>query len=218
LASEVGGKIAILTDYDISGIMIAQQVPEVPRIGIDGDLTLRELDILDKKADVEEIYIPGQTHLKAVEENIDDLEEPVDLEYLKYKRIEIDAVLREVGPERFANWIVARLEELFGCEQLDYNRSIKIPDANQFVPYELRELNTVVIDRIKEVLGSERYSAFNKLAHYTPDDEGGLIGDVEEYEDQLFDDLQDVVDEHADTRPIVRDIKRLLKKFGPKHK
>lgn len=198
--------------------MIAQQVPEVPRIGIDGDLTLSELDILDKKADVEEIYIPGQTHLKAVEENIDDFEEPVDLEYLRQKRIEIDAVLKEVGPERFANWIMARLEEIFGGEQLDYNRSIKIPDANQFVPDELRELNTVVIDLIKEALGSERYSAFNKLAHYTPDDEGGLIEDVEEYEYQLFDDLQDVVDEHADTRPIINDINRLLKKFGPKQK
>ena len=127
LASKVGGKVAILTDYDISAIMIGYQVPQVPRIGIDGETMLRELDILDKKNELEEYYVPGKTHLTAVEDNIDEFEEPVDLEYLRDKRIEIDAVLREVGAVRFANWIAMKLEELFRDEELDYNRSIQIP-------------------------------------------------------------------------------------------
>jgi hypothetical protein len=47
--------------------------------------------------------------LKAIEDNIDDFEEPVDLDYLRSKRKEIDTVLGEVGPERFATWIMAKL-------------------------------------------------------------------------------------------------------------
>jgi hypothetical protein len=166
LASQVGGKVAILTDYDISGIMIAQQVPEVPRIGIDGDLTLREIGVQNKKTDIEEIYIPGRTHLRAVEEKIDDFEEPVDMAYLKNKRIEIDAVLREVGSERFANWLMAKLEEVFGSEELNYNRSIKIPEAIEFVPLELRQLYALVIGRIEKVWQPEKDVRFNELAHY----------------------------------------------------
>lgn len=212
LASKVGGRIAILTDYDISGIMIAQQVLEVPRIGIDGDLTLKELGIIEKKVDLEEIYIPGKTHLTAIEKNIDDFVKPVDLEYLKNKRIEIDIVLREVGPERFAKWIMAKLEEIFGSEQLDYNRSIKIPEPNEFLPDALRELNSMVIERIRDVLQPVIDSKSNELERYIPNNEGGLIEDVEQYEEDLFNELQAVVDMNADTEPIINGIKKLLKK------
>jgi hypothetical protein len=218
LASKVGGKIAILTDYDISGIMIAYQVPEVPRIGIDGETTLGELDILNKKRDVEETYIPGKTHLKAVEDNIDDFEEPVDLDYLKNNRIEIDAVLKEVGAERFCNWIMMKLEEIFGSEELNYLRSIVVPQPNEFVPDDLRRLNTIVIDRIRVVLQPEINSTSDELAHYTPNLEGGLIENVEDYEDDLHEQFQDVVDENADTGPIVKDIKKLIKKYDGKVK
>ena len=217
LASQVGGKIAILTDYDISGIMIAHRVPEVPRIGIDGNPTLNELDILDKKADIEEIYIPGKTHLKAVEDNVDDFEKPVDLDYLKNKRIEIDAVLREVGPERFADWIMMKLEEMFGSEELDYNRSIVLPRAEEFEPNELRRLNTIVINRISDVLTPEMRKELNELRHYIPNANGGFIRDVEEYEDTIRGGFQDVVDEHANTKPIVKDNTKLIKKYESEH-
>ncbi|MGH9976861.1 MAG: hypothetical protein ACRD8Z_13660 [Nitrososphaeraceae archaeon] len=57
LASTTGAKVAILTDYDISGIIIAHQVPEVPRIGID-EGTLDDLNILNRQQDLEEYYTP----------------------------------------------------------------------------------------------------------------------------------------------------------------
>ena len=216
LASKVGGKVAILTDYDVSGIMIAQQVPEVPRIGIDGDSTLRALGILDKKADIEEIYIPGKSHLKAVEKNIDKFDETVDLEYLRNKRIEIDVVLREVGSERFANWIIVQLEDIFGSVKLDYNRSIKMPEASKLVPDELRTLNNLAINRIGDVLKPEISKVRNRLGHYIPDDNDGLIVDVAEYENTIRDKFQDVVDELADMGTFAKDIKKLIKKHSNK--
>jgi hypothetical protein len=148
-------------------------------------------------SDLEEIYIPGKTHLKAVEDNLDEFEEPVDLDYLKDKRIEIDIVLREVGPERFANWIMIKLEEIFGSEELDYNRSVEIPQPVEFVPGALRTLNTIVINRISDVLDPEIRKESNELRHYIPDSNDGFIQDVEEYEYTLRGEFQDVVEENA---------------------
>jgi hypothetical protein len=119
LASTTGAKVAILTDYDISGIVIAHQVPELPRIGIDRDF-------LD-----------------------------VDLDYLSDKRIEINAVMKDVGRERFWLWIVSKLKDLFG-QDLNYNRAVDIPEAKEFVSVELRILNMLVIDKIGDILKPER--------------------------------------------------------------
>jgi hypothetical protein len=69
LASTTGAKVAILTDYDISGIVIAHQVLEVPRIGIDEE-TLDDLNILNRQQDLEEYYTPNPSHKKTVEEDI----------------------------------------------------------------------------------------------------------------------------------------------------
>jgi hypothetical protein len=215
LASEVGGKVAILTDYDISGIMISQQVPEVPRIGIDGDTTLRELNILNRKADLEEVYIPGKTHLKAVENNNDDLEIPIDLDYLKEKRIEIDVVLREVGPKRFAKWIMAKLTEIFGSEELEYNRSINMPKVQDFAPNPLRRLNSLVLNRVREVLQPEINERMVMLSHYIPDEEGGLIDDVEKYESDISNQLQKIIDESDKLGAISDAILELIKKHEP---
>ena len=94
-----GARVAILTDYDISGIVIAHQVPEVSRIGIDED-TLYDLGVLDKQNELEEYYTPNPSHLKTVTEDIDGDFAGVDIEYLQDKRIEINAVMKEVGRER----------------------------------------------------------------------------------------------------------------------
>jgi 5S rRNA maturation endonuclease (ribonuclease M5) len=65
LANKEGGNIAILTDFDDSGITIALQMPNVPRIGIDFD-TLEELGISDKLEELEEMYKPDKhlTYIK----------------------------------------------------------------------------------------------------------------------------------------------------------
>ena len=59
-------------------------------------------------------------------------------------------------------------------------------------------------------------STSNKLARYVPDRDGGMIDDMQQYEQDLFYEFQDVVDEHADTGSIVKDLKKLLKKHDSK--
>jgi hypothetical protein len=125
LADDHGANVAILTDLDISGIVIADQVPQVPRIGIDEE-TLEDLGILRKIAKIEEDYAPNPSHLKYVQDNPENFE-GLDLDYLETKRIHLDIVMEEVGNEKFWQWILDKLEETFPIR--NYNRVISIPSA-----------------------------------------------------------------------------------------
>jgi hypothetical protein len=213
LASSTGAKVAILTDYDISGIVIAHQVPEVPRIGIDKE-TLDDLNILNRQQDLEEYYTPNPSHKKTVEEDINGDFLDVDLNYLSDKRIEINAIMKEVGRERFWQWIVSKLEGLFG-KDLNYNRAVHIPEAREFVPHELRILNILLIDKISAILEPERKAKYWELNHYDVT-AGGMIEDVYDYEKGIREEFQNIVKDRGDMEAILEDITKLIKKYaGP---
>jgi 5S rRNA maturation endonuclease (ribonuclease M5) len=212
LATANKGKVAILTDYDISGIVIAHQVPEVPRIGID-EVSLEDLGILNKIKDLEEYYTPNYKHLKTVEDDVDGDYSDVDLDYLQEQRIEINAVMKEVGQSRFWEWIVEKLDEEFG-EDLNYNRAVNIPEASEFIPDELADLNDMITARIDEILLPEWSRENQKLEHYNTTTEAeGIIEDIPLYEEGLREEFQDIVDEQANMDAIVKDLKRLKKKY-----
>lgn len=213
LAESTGGKVAVLTDYDISGILIAYQIPEIPRIGIDIE-TLEDLGIADKQQEVDEYYFPNPLHKKKVEDNLDDFEFDLDFDYLSERRIEINGVLKEVGGERFWKWIVSKLEDEFG-DDLNYLRAIDIPEADEFVPDELRKFNTLVINKIHVVLEPEQDTRKRELQHHDAHIEG-MIEDVSDYENGMREEFQDIVDERADMEAIVKGINRLIKKHGSK--
>ena len=201
LTSRTGGKVAILTDYDISDIVIAHQVPEVPRIGIDEE-TLDDLNILNKQKDLEEYYTPNPSHKKTVEEDFDGNFPDVDLDYLSDRRIEINAVMKEVGRERFWQWIVSKLEDLFG-EDLSYIRAVIIPEAIEFVPHELRAPNIQVIGRISTILEPERKAKYKELSHYDATVRG-MIEDVSDYEKGIREEFQGIVNDRADMEAFFR--------------
>ena len=211
LAKNAGAKVAILTDYDISGIVIAHQVPEVLRIGIDEE-TLEDLGILNKIRELEEYYIPNKNQVKTVEEDVDGDYADVDLEYLKETRIEIDAVMREVGQAQFWEWIVTKLTDELG-KDLNYMRAIDMPQANEFVPNELDIFYDLVVKKISDVLEPEQETKENELEHYDASTEG-IIKNVSEYEDEIRDEFQDTVDDKANVEAIVKDLKKLIKKHG----
>ena len=205
LAKNAGAKVAILTDYDISGIVIAHQVPEVLRIGIDEE-TLEDLGILNKIRELEEYYIPNKNQVKTVEEDVDGDYADVDLGYLKETRIEIDAVMREVGQAQFWEWIVTKLTDELG-EDLNYMRAIDMPQANEFVPNELDIFYDLVVKKISDVLEPEQETKEKELEHYDASTEG-IIKNVSEYEDDIRDEFQDTVDDKANVEAIVKDLKK----------
>ena len=88
-----GCNVAILTDFDASGLLIAKTVPSVDRIGIDFE-TMEYLGI--DPGIVEERYKPIQKHIKPLQDwagktHDDILTEKIG--YVQHKRIEIDSIL-----------------------------------------------------------------------------------------------------------------------------
>lgn len=202
LANEDGANIAILTDFDDSGITIALQMPNVPRIGIDFN-TLEELGISERLEELEEMYKPGKhlTHIKNEHPEIR------NLEYLEEKRIEINAVRNYVGSERLWEWIVFKLEELF--PNRDYNRAIDMSAAFNFVPLPLQKLHNIVEGKIVGVLTPliKRYKL--SLSRYP-----GFMDNISQYENDLFEKLQDKIYKDRDIGSVMKDISKMVNKYN----
>lgn len=133
--SELSEHVTIITDLDDSGLVLANKVPDVPRIGIDLE-TLQHFELEREK--VEEEYSPGDHYknllnlskMGELDSEIDDL-----LKEIENTRIEIDSILVEVGNEKFWEFILEKLEDLW--ENRNYRRAIKtpkgiVPDAIEF--------------------------------------------------------------------------------------
>jgi hypothetical protein len=201
LAHNTGGNIVILTDFDDSGITIALQMPSVPRIGIDFK-TLRDLGLSDKLEELEEIYTPENhiTHLRNEHPEIE------GLQYLEKKRVEINAVTRYIGADRFWKWIISKLEGLF--PNRNYNRAVYIPTAPDFRPGKLSELVEIVDRKITGVLTPLIEKRKRELDNYE-----GFIDDITVYEYEMHEEFQHKVGKHKDLEPLLKDISRLVGKY-----
>jgi len=135
-----------LTDLDASGLAISQQIADIPRIGIDSK-TIYDLDLRLK--DVEEKYEPYKKHLSSLPTEYKEL--------VKEKRIEIDSVLAEVGPEVFWEYLEARMMEL--APSRDFTRSV---DLSIVLPVEITEPISNIEKYVKR-MGFEEQSELNKL-------------------------------------------------------
>jgi hypothetical protein len=145
-ASKYGCNIAILTDFDASGLLIANNIPDVYRIGID-------LDTLDyfnlSPSQVEEKYKPKQNHLKPLQQ----MSFNQTAKYVSNKRIEIDSVMAAVNNNyAFFKFILSKIENKFPTR--DYNRAIDIPEY--VMPSCLEVLNKQVREKCIPILQNER--------------------------------------------------------------
>jgi hypothetical protein len=204
LANNDGANIAILTDYDVSGAVIAAKVPQVPRIGIDED-TLENLNILGDIAKLEEEYTPNPAHLAHIQDNPEDFES-LDLEYLDKKRIEIDIVMEHVGNERFWEWVLDKLEKQFPTR--DYNRVIDLPKAYQYTPDEIDEIHARAKEHILDIITPTLDEKSQELRNYE-----GFIDDIGEYESEVDDEVKDYLDENLNLELFRRDLQTIIDKW-----
>lgn len=110
LSQKEGANLFTITDYDASGLLIAQKISTIPRLGVD----LQMISTLNlKREDVEEKYKAPKKHLKPLPSHLQ--------EEVKEKRIEIDAVLAAVGPKRLWSYLEKKMLEL--APQRDLTRS-----------------------------------------------------------------------------------------------
>jgi hypothetical protein len=205
LAKQNGGHIYTLTDFDISGLLIAHKVEDVPRIGIDLQ-TLEDFGVTDQ-TQIERLtdYVdPDQHHLKHIEDNYP---EDLDIDFdLRHKRIEINAVLNLVEAQRFWDWIVERVR--YENSTRDWNRAIRMPEAHMFRPAELDRVVELVEKNIAGVLTPLVLEREEELR-----DSDDFIDDLDEYEENMYGELQGEIDENTDNDKIVRALRNILKRY-----
>jgi hypothetical protein len=125
-AQRQGGHVAILSDYDDHGLLLASKVPDIPRIGID------ERTFHYFRLSREALSIEGQQRLVNYEFLNIFNNETIDKEFVKKRRVEIDAVLEQVGDERLWEYTMEKLIEFFPSR--DYNRVISMPAVETLYP------------------------------------------------------------------------------------
>lgn len=137
-ARESGAVVVIMVDFDLPGIKIASETPtDMPCIGVN-DATLEYFHLTREEVSIPaesrqyETYITilvekGKHPCNAKNDNTGKLDtrfKDIDLEFLKHRRIEMDAILTKVGAERFFEFVLYKLKEISPTR--DYNRAIDL--------------------------------------------------------------------------------------------
>jgi hypothetical protein len=150
-----GANVAIVSDYDASGIKLAHDAGDIPRLGVDQEM----LDYFGLDKYDPTLSVPMKAD-KDVITPIEDLVSSDVLEFLKYKKVEIDSVLAVVGNERFWEYLIKKLEEYYPTR--NYTRVIDPkPDASNYYPSIIlsleisfkRYINLILEDEHKKIAG-----------------------------------------------------------------
>jgi 5S rRNA maturation endonuclease (ribonuclease M5) len=232
ILSEKSGKngcnIAILTDLDASGLLIASTLTDVFRVGIDFE-TLDYFGL--ERSSVEENYKPKSNHLKPLEtlathnsrhtdlfdllpkdmQNIfdqlfadsdNDLDEKV--KYVSSKRIEIDSVMAAVDDNsRFCQFIFSKLQERFPTR--NYNRAINVPEY--VIPTVVESLNETVRKKAIAVSEKERLKLKQRFSNVT-----GFL-DVRRHDLYTTNKIRTIIEKDITMKPILDKINGLVEAF-----
>ena len=216
-----GCNVAILTDFDASGLVLAGKAPNAYRIGIDFE-TLKDLG-LDIE-DVQEEYKPG-SHLGPLEYGGEMYgvypSEWVD--YVRTKRVEINSVTEALDDnQKFWKWIVNKLRAKF--TDWDYTRAVHIPEYVK--PRTLESLNETVEKIGTAKLKERREELRDKLSDIGPGflfdrtdkvlteqqlktGKGGPIMTIAKYEEAITEQSQCIIESDEILKPLLDKIKDL---------
>lgn len=119
--------IWVLTDYDVDGIEIAQAAPNIPRIGVDRST----VEWLQRNGypGLELSKVEEEHHSKAAERRTKD-------DFLWNKRIEIDAILAQVGGEGLWKYLMHQMTTI--SPMRDYTQIIEQPETEALYSADIR--------------------------------------------------------------------------------
>jgi hypothetical protein len=205
-----GANVALLTDYDLPGIHIASKLPGVVRLGID-ERTLRYFRIPHENQGTRLLVATYNPDKKLLNETIDEILEDerfsstrtIDIEFLKRKKVEIDAVLSDQGAENLWNYIVELLgkekprrnyKRVIGEDVYTYTPDPPVVASSIEVPYVAvkiaSRLQSYIHDKIDEILVKPKQEIEEDL-----EDHEGFIKDVSVREREIKQEINEVVDE-----------------------
>ena len=186
-----GANVSILSDYDASGIKIAHDAGDIPRLGVDQEM----LDYFGLDENDATISVP-MTAKTDVISPIRGLVSDGVLEFLKYRKVEMDAVLAQVGNERLWEYIIHKQKEYY--PKRNYTRAITPePTTSKYYPKILNELQDVIKDYIKLILKAEASEVREELEEVED-----FIEDVEEKRKEIDERYQAIVDKDETLKQI----------------
>jgi hypothetical protein len=211
-----GCNIAILTDFDVSGLILATKVPKAYRIGIDFE-TLDDLGL--NIEDVEEEYRPGN-HLKPLQAGGElAYVYPQDwVDYVENRRVEINSVVTELDDNaKFWEWIVQKLRDRFDTR--NYNRAVDVPEY--IIPKYLESLTEEIKEKSTAILKQRRKKLQGRLSDIGPGflfdrtdkallKKGDDIMTISKYEQTLADQSRHIIESDEIIKPILDKIEDLV--------
>jgi hypothetical protein len=162
LASSSEANLAIFTDYDIPGLLIASKLEDAIWLGVD-ERMLREFDMSHENKQYVVPYRPKKRRID--QDTLDDLLEYderfssdgdiVDIDFLQHEKVEIDAVLAHVGAAKLWEYIKDMLGKEYPTR--NYNRVIEsVPDTlKDHYPDAIKTLNEYIDNRAHEITSDE---------------------------------------------------------------
>jgi len=210
-----GNNVAILHDFDASGVVISKKTEGVVSLGVDLKL-VKELRL--QASQVEEAYNGSNSdHYKWLKANYRDYEY---LDYLATKRIEIDSINAEVGAEKLWKVVLKRLEKAF--PKRNYTRVIDSdaifvqPDPIKLAleNYEsvegdvIAKLNTYIAKKTEDIASSKKSEFTEELEDYEGIEEVDGLRErkTEEYNDACRDANVEPPDIRDVCKPIIEQL------------
>jgi hypothetical protein len=212
-----GANIAVVSDYDASGMKLAHDAGDIPRLGVDQEM----LDYFGLNRESKTLSAPAKA-AKNVINPIKDLVSADVLEFLKRRKVEIDAVLAHVGPERFWEYLINKLQEYY--PKRDYTRVISTsPDLSNYYPEASKDIERCIKEYVDAIVADEEEKIETELEEFE-----GIIDDVPEKRNEIDKRLGAIVenDEHlkeldgrlAEIKPILDNLAILTKEKQEQHK
>jgi hypothetical protein len=214
-ARSSGANIVVITDYDLSGVNLASKCSE-DAIWITMDDETLAYFHLDKHRDAKELVI-NATNTKLIS-SVTKLRDNdirfcnLDITFLATKRIEINAVLAKVGPEKFWEFIMFILKKHY--PKRNYNRAIELPskdpdmDETDLYPPAIRSLFL----HVREVRDTTVKTTEEQIESEQEEVEGFL--EVEEQKKKNVDRVKKVIADNEDVKKIEAEIAELCHNMG----
>jgi hypothetical protein len=210
-AEASGAHVAIATDYDIPGVLIASEAKGVAWLGVNEKM-LQYFDLAKHNKSVVVSYNPKKKRIDPDDfRNLVESDERftglADIDFLKKNKIELDAILAAVGSEELWKYLIERLKESYPTR--DYNRVISSrPSLLNHYPQSIRNLVRYMHNYVDSLISKER----EKIVAELKDVEGFI--EVEKRKEEIDKRLGDVVEADPRLRKMGLELEELMRKEG----
>ena len=211
MAKVSGAHVAIVTDYDIPGILIASALQGVVWLGVNEEM-LKHFGLFKENKQRVVPYNPKKDRIKPetfkkMVESDNRFYGTVDIDFLKENKVELDAILSHVGSERLWNYLMNKLKESYPTR--DYTRVISSkPSLLDHYPQTIKNFNQYIHSHVDSLIAKES----EKIESELKDVEGFI--DVKEKRQDIDKRLGKLIENDKHLTGMASKIEEMVKKAG----